>query len=378
MGSTTHERPRPFADGGRATRFVRHGDRRREVSTRLPLPATVRLDSVVWLYVIPIAAIHLAALTAFIPWLFSWTGLALAVLGVPFYGLGITLGYHRLLAHRSLTVPKWLEHGFALFAQCSLQDTPAKWVTVHRMHHVFSDEQPDPHSPLVNFLWGHFNWLFYQNTATRTIGSMQKYAPDILQDPFYMRLEKSCLGPAVYLAHLLLYPIIGAVTGWMTTGTGMGGLQFSLSLFVWGGFVRTVLGWHATWSVNSLTHLFGYRNYETNEGSRNNWFVALVAVGEGWHNNHHSDPAAASVWHRWWEFDPTYCVIFLLERLGLATKVIESKTARRARRRRGVRKVEQPVALGQSSEVVFVDLPTPPEPHRAVRRRNRDDGGRSG
>ena len=350
----------------------------REVSTRLPLPATVRLDSVVWLYVIPIAAIHLAALTAFIPWLFSWTGLALAVLGVPFYGLGITLGYHRLLAHRSLTVPKWLEYGFALFAQCSLQDTPAKWVTVHRMHHVFSDEQPDPHSPLVNFLWGHFNWLFYQNTATRTIGSMQKYAHDILQDPFYRRLEKSCLGPAVYLAHLLLYPIIGAVTGWMTTGTGMGALQFSLSLFVWGGLVRTVLGWHATWSVNSLTHLFGYRNYETNEGSRNNWFVALVAVGEGWHNNHHSDPAAASVWHRWWEFDPTYCVIFLLERLGLATKVIESKTARRASRRHGVRKVEQPVALGQSSEVVFVDLPTPPEPHRAVRRRNRDDGGRSG
>ena len=97
---------------------------------------------------------------------------------------------------------------------------------------------------------------------------------------------------------------------------------------MWGGLVRTVLGWHATWSVNSLTHLFGYRNYETNEGSRNNWFVALVAVGEGWHNNHHSDPAAASVWHRWWEFDPTYCVIFLLERLGLATKVIESKTAR--------------------------------------------------
>ena len=301
-------------------------------SLPLPRPATVRLDRIVWIYVIPVVTIHLAAMTALIPWLFSWTGLALAILGVPFYGMGITLGYHRLLAHRSLTVPKWLEHGFALFAQCSLQDTPAKWVTVHRMHHVYSDETPDPHSPLVNFLWSHFNWLFYQNTATRTITGMQKYAHDILQDPFYMRFEKTYLGPVIYLSHLLMYSVVGAVIGWMTTGTGMGALQFSLSLFVWGGLVRTVLGWHVTWSVNSLTHLFGYRNYDTNESSKNNWFVGVVALGEGWHNNHHHDPAAASVWHRWWEFDLTYCVIFVLKKLGLATKIVEPKRVRQARR----------------------------------------------
>ena len=233
----------------------------------------------IWIYVITVVTIHLAALAALIPWLFSWTGVALAILGVPFYGMGITLGYHRLLAHRSLVMPKWLEHGFALLAQCSLQDTPAKWVTVHRMHHVFSDEQPDPHSPLVNFFWSHFDWLFYHNTATRTIGSMQKYAHDILEDPFYMRLEKTFIGPAIYLAHLLMYPIVGAVAGWFTTGTAMGALQFSLSLFVWGGLVRTVLGWHVTWSVNSLTHLFGYRNYETSESSQNNWFVGSGRPG---------------------------------------------------------------------------------------------------
>ena len=301
-------------------------------SSQLAIPATVRSDRVIWLYVGTVVTIHLAALAALIPWVFSWTGVALAILGVPFYGMGITLGYHRLLAHRSLTLPKWLEHGFALFAQCSLQDTPAKWVTVHRMHHAFSDEQPDPHSPLVNFFWSHFEWLFYHNTATRTIGAMQKYAHDILEDPFYMRLEKSFIGPAIYFAHLLIYPIVGAVTGWMTTGTVMGAVQFSLSLLVWGGLVRTVLGWHVTWSVNSLTHLFGYRNYETSESSKNNWFVGLVALGEGWHNNHHHDPAAASVWVRWWEFDLTYCLIFLLKRLGLATRVIEPKRVRHARR----------------------------------------------
>jgi fatty-acid desaturase len=301
-------------------------------SSRLPLPATVRLDKVVWIYVIPVVTIHVLALLALIPWLFSWTGLALAILGVPFYGLGITLGYHRLLAHRSLIVPKWLEHGFVVLAQCSLQDTPAKWVTVHRMHHAHSDEPPDPHSPLVNFLWSHFNWLFYQNTATRNIGAMQKYAHDILSDPFYMRLEKSYFGPAAYLAHLLIYAIAGLGLGWMMTGSAVGAVQFSLSLFVWGGLMRTVLGWHATWSVNSLTHLFGYRNYDTNESSRNNWFVGVVALGEGWHNNHHHDPAAASVWHRWWEFDLTYCVILILKRLGLATKIIEPKSVRHARR----------------------------------------------
>jgi stearoyl-CoA desaturase (delta-9 desaturase) len=131
---------------------------------------------------------------------------------------------------------------------------------------------------------------------------------------------------------LLIYPIVGAVIGWLTTGTAMGALQFSLSLFVWGGLVRTVLGWHVTWSVNSLTHLFGYRNYETNESSKNNWFVGLVALGEGWHNNHHHDPAAASVWHRWWEFDLTYCVILVLKQLGLATKIVEPKAVRHARR----------------------------------------------
>ena len=298
----------------------------------LPRPATVRLDRPVWLYIVTVLVIHVAALAAFIPWVFSWTGLALAILGVPFYGLGITLAYHRLLAHRSLVVPEWLEHGLVLFAQCSLQDTPAKWVTVHRIHHAFSDEQQDPHSPLVSFFWSHLDWLFYHNTATRTITSLQKYAHDILKDPFYMRFEKTYLGPAIYLAHLLMYSILGAVVGWMTTGTGLGAIRFSLSLLVWGGLVRTVLGWHVTWSVNSISHLFGYRNYETSESSRNNWLVGLLALGEGWHNNHHHDPAAASVWHRWWEFDLTYCVILMLKRLGLATKVIEPKVVRHATR----------------------------------------------
>ena len=251
---------------------------------------------------------------------------------MPFYGLGITLGYHRLLAHRSLEVPKWLEHGFALFAQCSLQDTPAKWVTVHRMHHAFSDEQPDPHSPLVNFVWSHFDWLFYHNTATRNIGAMQKYAQISSKTRSTCDSRRATLDPRSTWPTCSCTRSSARSIGWMTTGTAMGALQFSLSLFVWGGLVRTVLGWHVTWSVNSLTHLFGYRNYETNESSRNNWFVGVVALGEGWHNNHHHDPAAASVWHRWWEFDLTYCVILVLNGLGWPRRSSSPNGVRHARR----------------------------------------------
>ena len=191
-------------------------------STHLTIPATVRSDKVIWLYVGTVVTIHLAALAAFIPWLFSWTGVALAILGVPFYGMGITLGYHRLLAHRSLTVPKWLEHGFALFAQCSLQDTPAKWVTVHRMHHAFSDEQPDPHSPLVNFFWSHFEWLVlsqHRDPHDRRDAEVRTRYPrrpllhatgEILHRP------RDLSGP---LAHV---PDRRRAIGWMTTGTDDG------------------------------------------------------------------------------------------------------------------------------------------------------------
>ena len=133
---------------------------------------------------------------ALIPWLFSWTGFGSGHTSeCRFYGMGITLGYHRLLAHRRRWCPVARARVRLCLRSVRLQDTPAKWVTVHRMHHVFSDEMPDPHSPLVNFFGPRFaTWLFYQNTATRTItGGMQKYAHDVLEDPFYMRFEKTFL-----------------------------------------------------------------------------------------------------------------------------------------------------------------------------------------
>jgi stearoyl-CoA desaturase (delta-9 desaturase) len=137
-----------------------------------------------------------------------------------------------------------------------------------------------------------------------------------------LRLEKRLLWVWTYLAHALVFFLAGLGIGWWLTGEYLGGVQFGLSLLVWGVLVRTVAVWHITWSVNSITHLWDYRNYETGENSRNNWFVALISNGEGWHNNHHADQRSAAHGHRWWEFDVTYLTIRLLKRCHLAWDVV--------------------------------------------------------
>jgi stearoyl-CoA desaturase (delta-9 desaturase) len=275
---------------------------------------------IMWMYVVPIVALHTLALVAAWPWLFSWTGLIVCILGVHVFGQGINLCYHRLLTHQSFVVPKWLEHFFVVIALCCMQDGPAKWVATHRYHHVYSDEEPDPHTPLVTFLWAHMGWLFVEADKAKTTNMFQKYARDIIADPFYKRLQKNPWLPLIfYVLHALLFVTVGAAIGYFTSGgSATETTRMALSLLVWGVIVRTVIVWHITWAVNSLTHLFGYQNYNTGENSRNNWLVAILTVGEGWHNNHHHDPTAASVQHKWWEIDITYYEIKLLELPGLA------------------------------------------------------------
>ncbi|MCH2132988.1 MAG: fatty acid desaturase [Phycisphaerales bacterium] len=292
---------------------------------RLALPDTIVRGQIVWPYAIAIGLVHVLALAAFIPWLFSWTGLIVMVLGIHVFGQGINLCYHRILTHRSAVLPRWLERFFVVIALCCMEDTPAKWVAIHRYHHKHSDEQDDPHSPLVAFLWGHVGWLLVRNKATHNIDTYRQFAGDVLRDPFYMRLEKGYLWVWIYVAHAVLFFLVGFAIGWAVHGVPMAGVQFGLSLLVWGVIVRTVAVWHITWSVNSLSHMFGYSNYETSDESRNNWLVALLTVGEGWHNNHHHDPASASNQHRWWEFDVTWWQIRMLEMVGLAKKVRRPK-----------------------------------------------------
>lgn len=298
---------------------------------RLPLPEAAHPVQLDWGYVWSISGIHVASLLIFVPWYFSWTGVALAVVGLPLYGLfGITLCYHRILTHRGLTIPKWLEHPLAVLGVCCLQDTPARWVAVHRLHHQHSDRQPDPHSPLVNFFWAHVGWVVVRHREHSRVTFFEQYARDVLRDPFYLALERNIAWFWVYWLHALVYFLAGLVGGRMISGNWMAGVQFGASLLVWGVFFRTVFVWHATWAVNSVTHVCGYRNYDTADDSRNHWLVALVAYGEGWHNNHHSDQRAAAHGHRWWEYDMTYAVIRLLEWAGIAKDVMRPRVWQRS------------------------------------------------
>lgn len=283
-----------------------------------------------WDYLVPILTMHLLALLVMVPWLFSWTGLIAFVLGVNVFGqLGVPIGYHRLLTHRSFRVPKWLERSFVTMALCCGQNTPARWVTWHRMHHQHSDCIDDPHSPLVAFFWSHVGWLLFEQGGTHSAASYYKYARDVLEDPFYMHLEKRrSTSIFIYLAHALVFFLAGLAVGALESGEPSVGLQFGLSLLVWGVILRTVYVWHITWAVNSLGHLFGYRNFDTNDESRNNWFVAIITGGEGWHNNHHGDPSSASVQHRWWECDLNFYIIKGLEWLGLASDVVSPRQRR--------------------------------------------------
>ncbi len=290
--------------------------------SRLQRPAAVDTRQIVWAYAVTVGVYHALALLALLPWCFSWTGVILAVAGVyVFGGLGINLCFHRLLTHRGLVCPKWLEYGFAILGVCCMQDTPARWVAVHRRHHEHSDRRDDPHSPLAGFLWGHVGWMLVKNGDLSRLGIYDRYAKDILRDPFYRRLERTLLYPTIVIASWLVFFGAGFAASLIGGGTLAQAAQFGTSLLVWGVFFRIVAVWHITWSVNSLSHLFGYQNYATGEKSRNNWLVAILTSGEGWHNNHHADPRSASHGHRWWEIDLIYGFVKLLEAVGLAKDV---------------------------------------------------------
>jgi fatty-acid desaturase len=328
---------------------------------RLERPPSVS-NRIVWRYAAALTTIHALAATAGLPWLFSWTGLVLCVAGVYFYGgLGINIAYHRLLTHRSFKCPLWVERFLVLVAVCCFEDAPGTWVATHRLHHNDSDTTPDPHSPLVNFLWAHMGWMLLENREIRCSSAYERYARDVLRDPFYMRLQRNQLPVLIYLAHAAVYFAGGFLAGWLTSGQVSSGWQLGLSVLVWGVLLRTVLVWHISWSVNSLTHVFGYRSYPTADNSRNNWLVAVLTSGEGWHNNHHDDPSSANNWHRWWEIDLMYVIIRGLEAVGLASDVIDA----RHRRRKDIVPLmygappEQPVLVGGPHQ----------RPHAAARKK---------
>jgi fatty-acid desaturase len=288
-----------------------------------------------WTNLFAVISNHALAVLAFTPWFFSWWGVGAAVVGHYTIGvLGIGLCYHRLLTHRAFSCPKWLEYSLALLGVFSSQDSPAWWVAVHRQHHQYADEGRDPHTPLVGFFWAHIGWLVLKNEMLEREVITGRHAKDLMRQPFYAWLERFWL--ALVLAEGIVIFAAGCAVGMLSGATASDAILLGITANLWGTVVRRVLTWHATFAVNSLSHRFGYRNYDTGESSRNNVLVTVLMPGEGWHNNHHAAPRSAMHGHRRWELDPVFMVIRLLAALGLAWDIVTPAAYRRLESRGGI------------------------------------------
>lgn len=248
-----------------------------------------------------IVSFHLLLIPAF--FYFSWQNLAIMLIGNWVVGsLGVGLGYHRLLTHRSFKAPKWLEYTLTIFASMSLQNEAYKWVATHRIHHAFTETEKDPHSTKPGFWWAHMIWIFKGTAQDHDEATFKKYVPDLLKDK-----GQQLIARFFYVPIILSAIIFFAIGGW--------------GMVLWGVVVRVIFGWHSTWFVNSLAHIFGRRRFETTDDSTNNWFVALLTFGEGWHNNHHAFPTSARHGLAWYEFDMNWIAIRIFERLGWAKQI---------------------------------------------------------
>ncbi len=254
-----------------------------------------------WKNVAMVTSFHLLAIPVLFT--FSWQNLAALLIGNWIVGsLGVGLGWHRLLTHRGFKAPKWLEYTLSIFATMSMQDAPDKWIATHRIHHAFTETDKDPHSTNSGFWWAQIGWVVWGTAQDHDAAVLKKYVPDLIKDKGHSLISRFYLVPIIVSALILF-----AIGGW--------------SMVVWGVFARVVFGWHTTWFVNSLSHIYGSRPYETGDSSTNNWFVALLTFGEGWHNNHHKSPTSARHGIEWYQFDMNWIAVRILEKAGLATNI---------------------------------------------------------
>jgi len=254
-----------------------------------------------WPITIFMLLFHIGAVAALFD--FSWAALSVAVLMWWVAGsLGIGIGYHRLLTHRGFKAPKWVEYLLTTCGTLALQGGPIGWVATHRIHHANTEKDGDPHSPLHGFWWSHMGWIVNGQSTHSEVVALNRHVLDLVKDPFYLWLSR--------WSYLTQLPLI-ALLWWA------GGLRFIL----WGVCLRVVFSWHATCFVNSAAHVWGARRFDTRDDSRNNWWVALMTFGEGWHNNHHAFPAAARHGLAWYELDLNWVSIWVLKKLGLARNI---------------------------------------------------------
>lgn len=275
--------------------------------------AHIKRNGISWATVAWFGAIHVGALAA--PFFFSWKGLILAVFLHWLTGsIGICLAFHRMLTHDGMQTHRFTRYFLTLIGTLAGEGPCLYWVATHRKHHAFSDKVGDPHSPHDGPWWSHMLWMVPKVSKEDQQSLYSRWIPDLKDERGLQILEAAFLP-----AHILFGAMIYGIGYWL------GGSYMAMSLLLWGMFLRLALVLHATWMVNSASHIWGYRNYETTDDSRNNWFVAIITYGEGWHNNHHAFPRNARHGHRWWEVDMTFGAVRILKALGLAWDIVEGQ-----------------------------------------------------
>jgi stearoyl-CoA desaturase (delta-9 desaturase) len=263
--------------------------------------ALPKQTNVNWPTVVFLSVFHAASVVALFFW--SWPAVITAVV-LYWVGcsLGIGMGYHRLMTHRGYKVPKVVEYFLIVCGSLALEGGPIQWATTHRIHHAHTDKVGDPHTPRDGGWWAHIGWILARTKQLQDKTMLQRYAPDLMNQRFYVWLNRFYYVPLIALAVALL-----AFGGWR--------------VMLWGIFLRVTLGLHSTWLVNSATHLWGKQRFATGEDSRNSWWVAILTFGEGWHNNHHAHPTSARHGLKWYEIDFNWWGIRFLQLLGLARRV---------------------------------------------------------
>ncbi len=276
------------------------------------------LQLLVW---VPLASVALAIYSL---WGRGCTPLDLTLLlvGYVLCAFGITVGYHRMLTHKGFEAPDWIRAFFLVCGSMAFQGPALNWAATHIQHHANSDEDEDPHSPVKSFFHAHVGWILDDFRP-----DVSRFAAPLLKDSLVVFISRTFF---LWAGLSLLIPFL--IGGWY----GQGG-HFNLSAagygLLWGGAVRMFLNHHITWAVNSVCHTYGGREFVTTDQSRNNFLVGLLAMGEGWHNNHHAFPRSANHGMHWWQIDPSAYVIGGLEKVGLLTKVVRIAPERLAVRR---------------------------------------------
>ena len=273
-----------------------------------------------WMLIVHSIAIGFAVST------FSWQAVGVLIFGYYLTGMiGITFGFHRMLAHRGFQLPRFLENFAALAGTLACEGGPVSWVGTHRQHHQYSDKAEDPHDSGRGFWFAHWVWLFQRRHDLSTYSEYSLYAPDMAKRPFMVWLDRNMI-LLQFIYGVILFAVGGLLARFFDPQiTTTFSVANGASYVVWGVFVRLIALYHVTWFVNSACHTWGFRTHNSPDKSRNLWWVGILAFGEGWHNNHHAQARTARHGWEWWQIDQTWYLIRTLELLGIARNVVHPR-----------------------------------------------------